>query len=239
MTDSGGQPWRGRTLPDPGFAGDLGGADATVVAALESADERALMTALPGARLLVPVVAVAGEVDASGPHAVEKSTDMAAVMITSPDGRRGLPVFTGLEALAAWDASARPVPVSAERAAQAAVSEGCEVILVDLRGPRATVLRSSMVWALAQSRPWLPAHEDPFVATALARAVAEEAAVAGHELRPGPADAPTATTVALTVVPGLDAEQVQALVTRVAERLATDGETRARIDGLSFRLVSG
>ena len=34
----------------------------------------------------------------------------------------------------------------------------------------------------------------------------------------------------------LDATKVQALATRLGERLATDGEFRARIDGLAFRL---
>ena len=31
-------------------------------------------------------------------------------------------------------------------------------------------------------------------------------------------------------------EEVRELVTRLGERLATDGELRARIDGLAFRL---
>ena len=42
--------------------------------------------------------------------------------------------------------------------------------------------------------------------------------------------------VELTLAPGLATDQVQALATRVGERLATDGELRARIDGLTFRL---
>ena len=84
------------------------------------------------ARWLVPVVAVAAEVDESGPHAVDTRSDMAAVTLTSPDGSRALPMFTSLESLAAWDPTARPVPVRAAAAAQAAISEECQVLVVDV-----------------------------------------------------------------------------------------------------------
>jgi hypothetical protein len=42
--------------------------------------------------------------------------------------------------------------------------------------------------------------------------------------------------VVLSLRAGLDAARVQALATRVGERIATDGEARARIDGLSFTI---
>jgi hypothetical protein len=42
--------------------------------------------------------------------------------------------------------------------------------------------------------------------------------------------------VVLDLRPGLSPEQVRGIATRVGERLATDGELRARIDGLAFRL---
>ena len=98
--------------------------------------EAELVAAVAAARLLVPVVAAPAEVDTSGELAVEKSTDMAAVTLTSPDGQRALPVFSSMAALARWDPAARPVPVTSARAAQAAVSERCEVMLLDL-GARA------------------------------------------------------------------------------------------------------
>jgi hypothetical protein len=40
----------------------------------------------------------------------------------------------------------------------------------------------------------------------------------------------------LTLRAGLAAEEVQALATRVGERIATDGESRARIDALAFAI---
>ena len=110
------------------------------------------MTAVAAARLLVPIVAEPAEVDTTGDLAVEKQTDMAAVTLVAPDGTRALPVFTSMAAIAAWDDPARPVPVTAARAGQAAVSERCDVIVVDVASQHAVALRPSMVWALAQQR---------------------------------------------------------------------------------------
>ena len=42
----------------------------------------------------------------------------------------------------------------------------------------------------------------------------------------------------LTLAPGLSQDEVRALATRVGERLAADGETRARIEALAFEFVA-
>jgi len=235
--DSAGQAWTGRALTSTGFDGDLGAADIDLLAALDDPrGETVLMRAVADARLLVPIVAAPTEVDDSGELMGERSTNMAVVTLTSPDGQRALPVFSSLAALSAWDASARPTPVTSSRAAQAAVSERCDVMLLDLGSGHQRVLRPSMVWALAQQRDWLPAHTDPFVAQALSRATADEADVIhciGEEGDPAGAGV---LRVVLTLRPGLDSDQVQALATRVGEQIATDGEARARIDGLAFTI---
>ena len=69
-------------------------------------------------------------------------TKLLATLV-APDGMRALPVFSGIEAVAAWDPEARPVPVTPARAGQAAVSEGCEVIVVDVAGPATRFWTSS------------------------------------------------------------------------------------------------
>jgi hypothetical protein len=140
-----------------------------------------------------------------------------------------------MAAISAWDPEARPVPVTAARAAQAAVSERCDVIVVDLAGPHTVALRPSMVWALAQQRDWLPAHEDDTVRRAVVRAVREQEGVLGHEIGSG-APGEGVLRVTLRLAPGLDAATVQVVATAVGERLATDGEIRARIDGLAFSI---
>lgn len=137
----------GKHIPDPGFPGDGGGADARTRAALdgyrpgEPGSHQSVLAVLQHARLLVPVVAILGEVeyDRSG-HAQEKTSDMATVMITGADGRQGLLAFTSMESLSAWRADGRPVPVTMRHAAAAALSEDAAALIVDLAGPVPYVL---------------------------------------------------------------------------------------------------
>jgi hypothetical protein len=241
--DSAGQAWSGKTIPSHGFSGDLGEADENLLAALRALRtersehaESLVMEGVARARWLVPVLAVATEVEEVDGLAHDTRSDMATVTLTSPDGQRALPAFSSLAALAEWDPSARPVAVRAAAAAQAAVSEGCEVLVVDVASPHATVLRPSMLWALAQGRPWLPSHRDPHVAAAVELACREEQVVTGHRLEAGKPAGAGVLRVVLALAPGLAAEEITALATRIGERVATDGETRARIDALTFAL---
>ena len=142
----GGPPAPERTIPDPGFPDDDGAADPRLAALLAahaagSAPSAEVLAALQDARLLVPVVAVLGEVevDAAG-LAHDKSADMAAVLVRAADGSTGLLAFTSTATMARWDPAARPVPVPAAIAATAAVQDGAEALLVDLAGPAAYVV---------------------------------------------------------------------------------------------------
>ncbi len=235
--DSAAVPWAGRELSSSGFDTDTGAADPVLVAALaRPGDDLALMRAVEATRLVVPVVAEPVVVDSSASPDMDTQVDMAAVTLVGPEGERALPVFTGTDALAAWDADARPVPVTASRAARAAVTERCDVIVVDVAGPVTRVLRPSMVWALAQERPWEPALTDPFVDRSVAAAVRGEEDVTAYELEDGRPSGQGVLGVVLDLRPGLDPEEVRAVATRVGERLASDGELRARIDGLAFRI---
>jgi SseB protein N-terminal domain len=236
-TDSADVPWAGRDLSPSGFEADTGAADPALLAALaHPGDDLTLMGVVQASRFVVPIVADLTEAGTAGALTVEKQVDMAAVTIVSPDGQRALPVFSGTQALAAWDPKARPVPVTPARAGQAAVAEGCDVIVVDVAGPATRVLRPSMVWALAQQRPWEPPHTDPFVARSVAAALRDEPDVTGHGIEEGNPPGEGVLGVVLDLRPGLAPEQVRGVATRVGERLATDGELRARIDGLAFRL---
>jgi type III secretion system (T3SS) SseB-like protein len=127
-----------RELPDPGHAGDDGDASPALVAALAAydADPEArhaeTLAVLQHERLLVPVVAVLGEIDESGG---EKTSEMATVLTRGRDGRTALLAFSGTTALRRWDANARPVPVDAATAAAAAVQDGASAMVVDVAGP--------------------------------------------------------------------------------------------------------
>lgn len=135
-----------RTIPDPGFAGDSGAADPALSRLLEdhrsgAASSGEVLSVLQDARLLVPVVAVLGEVELDDRGlAHDKSSDMAAVLVQAADGTKGLLAFTSTEAMSQWDPQARPVPVTTATAATAAVQDGAEALLVDLAGPATYVV---------------------------------------------------------------------------------------------------
>jgi len=145
-----------RAIPDPGFAGDVGGVDERVASALaayrpgDRISHRETLALLQATRLLVPVVAVLGEVevDEHG-RAHDKTSDMATVMLTGADGRQGLLAFTGMAALSAWRADGRPVPVTCSDAAAAALSEGADALLIDLSGPHPFVIEGDDLASLA------------------------------------------------------------------------------------------
>jgi SseB protein N-terminal domain len=146
----------GRTIPDPGFAGDHGEPGAALASALAayvagSGSQVDALAAVRESRLLVPVVAVLGEaeVDERG-LAHDKTSDMATVLLQGADGRMALLAFSGMPALQAWDAEARPVPVTARTAAQAALQDGAAAIVVDVAGPAPFVVEGQDLEGLAQ-----------------------------------------------------------------------------------------
>lgn len=145
----------GSRIPDPGFAGDTGAAPPALVAALEryAADPHRYpdaLAALQSARLLVPVVALAGEVELDERGlAHDKSSDMATVLLTGRDGRTALLAFTSTETMRAWDPEARPVPVAASLAARSAFQDGADALLVDVAGPVSLVVQGEDLTGLA------------------------------------------------------------------------------------------
>ena len=146
----------GRSIPVPGFAGDLGEPDPEVRAALAAYAAQptdpdrhvAVLAALSRARLLVPVV---GDVehDANG-LAREKTSDMATVLLTGHDGRQALLGFTGVDSLAAWRPDGRPVPVTARDAARSVLQEGAAALLLDVAGPTPYAVEGEALQGLAR-----------------------------------------------------------------------------------------
>jgi hypothetical protein len=227
-----------KNIPDPGFAGDDGTADPALAAALaefarDRATEPALLAVLTGARLMVPIVALLGEVevDAHG-HKHEKTSDMAVPVLQAPDGRRALPAFTSLAALAAWQADARPAPVAAPQAVLTAYAENADVLLIDPAGPVSYELTGARMRAVAENRVWRPPVEDPDVRAAVLALLAAEPQVAGAELRAG-----TETDAVLALELERDAP-VQELAQRLAGALAGDPVLRVRLArGLDLALL--
>ena len=108
-------------------------------------------------RLLVPVVALLGEVEYDGQGlAHDKTSDMATVLMQGKDGRMALLAFTSIETLHAWNQEARPVPVQAQLAARAALQDDAAAIVVDIAGPVTFVIEGDDLVGLAQG--WMLAE---------------------------------------------------------------------------------
>lgn len=153
-----------RALGSPDFGHDDGSPDPGVTAALTayahgdggSAD---VLNALAAGRLLVPVVAVA-ETDETpaGGAGRERTSHMASVSTIGRDGRRGLLAFTSMETMRTWNPAARPVPVTSRRAAEAALADGAEALVIDLAGPVTFAVDAGELRALAAG--WRPLGDE-------------------------------------------------------------------------------
>ncbi|MDT0442892.1 SseB family protein [Streptomyces johnsoniae] len=218
-----------KNIPRPAFADDDGTADPALRQALadwsaDPAAEPALLAALRGARLLVPVVAVLGEAE-TGPDGLrrEKSSDMAVLTLAVPDGRRALPVFTATDTLARWRGDARPVAVTVRQALSAAVQEGAGALVLDVAGPVAYTLAGPALRTVA-------AAGTPAAGPAVERAVHEvlraEPAVDAARLVPGGPGDEADGTLALVLAERAPAAET---VGRLARALAADEVLRTHL----------
>lgn len=238
--------WVGlKNIPDGGYSGDDGTADAELTAALggyaaargtagEARAATAVVAALHTARLLVPVVAVLGEAE-TGPDGLarEKSSDMAVPVIEAPGGRRALPAFTSTDALARWRADARPVAVPLPQALRALAHEHADTLLLDLAGPVPYELTGAQLRAAALGPDRADPLADPEVRAALRTAVAAQSGVARAHLAAGQPG--SGGTLGLVLEPGADAA---ATGQAVATALAADDVLRAAlVHGLDLALL--
>ena len=239
----------GRNLLSTGFDGDDGTADPALIEVLAAArrDEAgvyAAYAALAGRRVLVPVVAVLGDTEAAetlGPDGKplrrDKDSDMAVVTLVAGDGTKALPAFTSVQALAEWGAEAgypqaRPIPVSVETAAAAALQENAAVLLLDLGGPGQFEISGSALRAFAQKRKPLPPSVDPEVMEAIKRVLVGVPQIASvlESARLGQA-AEDVTVLALGFVSGTDPVTLAEPLQQVAAGISDDPLLRDRLSG--------
>jgi len=247
FADSAGVSWSGRQLEQNSWAGDDGSADANLLAAVaalraQSGTSEQVVDALRGARVLVPLLANLGE-SAEGPHGqtVDKSAELSIVTVETPDHQDGLPVFSSVAAMQAWNPSARPVPVSAVKAALAAAQEGNTRLILDPMSPSEYVLRRPAIAALAQGLEWVHPVRDPRVKAAFQSATAGSPEILGFQLQDID---PIATLesaelqLELSLTSGMSREQLDPVLQKLAEALAASHDIAEYVDSLRVKLAS-
>jgi hypothetical protein len=214
----------GAHVPDPGFADDDGATDPALAAALAAlgqaaADPALVLNRLLGARVMVPVVAVleSAEVGADGLRR-EKESAMATVTVAGPDGRRALLAFTSLASLQRWRADARPVLVRGAQAAQAALAERADTLLLDVEGPVPFAVAGADLRMLAYGAA------AQFDLAAVARSVLAglpQVVAVGERRRP--------SVLSVQVIDGLTDADLAALTRQILALLGAEPVLRARL----------
>lgn len=244
--DSAGVPWEGRSFQQNPHAGDDGSADPALLAALTAfragtGTQQAVVDAYRSARLLIPLVAEKGD-HGIGPHGlpVDKTQELSIVTVAAPDGRRALPVFTSVETMSRWDDAARPVPADGVRTALSAAADDTDLIVIDPGSPTEFVIRRPAVWAIGQNQPWEPSFLSPEVVAGLHASIGGELSVIDLAVEPGDPDARLRgpeLVVRLHLMAGLDQQELDAVLQRLARRWAADDRIAVLVDSLTVKLV--
>jgi hypothetical protein len=243
-SDSAGQPFAGRAFEASPWTADDGTAPPAYTGALAAfrageAGPEAVVDALRGVRLLVPLLAEVGEAgltDAGLVH--DKRAELALVTVAGPDGRKVLPAFSSAAAMSAWNPKARPVPAPARQVALGAASDGTELVVIDAATDRFGLRRSTLE-ALAKDLPWSAPWLDPEVGRAVRQAVADEPAVTTARVGTDDPNASLDGAEVLVVIvlhETLDQQQVRELLARVQRRWTEDPTIRSRVDSMTVRL---
>jgi hypothetical protein len=227
----------GRTIPQPEFPADDGSAAPELETALRAyaegrGGEHAVLAALNGARLLVPVVAVLTEDETVDGLRREKESEMALPTLVGDDGRRGVLAFTSTETLARWRPDARPVAVRAGEACRAALDEPADAVVIDVAGPVPYAIESARLRVMADGGAITAPHDDPHVLAAVHAAAGGLAGVTAIQIGPG-------TEAALTVRLRLAEDADEQAVLRTAATHLSEHLRGLVFGGVQISVISG
>jgi hypothetical protein len=241
VSDSAGVPWEGRAFHANPDAEDDGAAPPRVVEAIRRfrASELGLadvLDALRVSRLLLPLLAERGD-EGVGAHGqlVDKTQELSLVTAAGPDGRPALLAFTSVDAMRAWNAAARPIPIVVPRIALAAAAEGTPLIVVDPGSDTMFAVRRPAFESLATGAAWTPSYEDPDVLQAFLEASDGEKSLVAIQLAsgdPGARLAGSELLVQLSVREGLPQGDLEAMIARLGERWAASELIARRVDSI-------
>ena len=244
--DSAGVPFEGREFRPHPFAGDDGSAPEVLAEALQrwasehsSAAMVAVVDALRDNRILVPLIAEAGEVGYTPEgRLVDKTQELSIVTVAGPDGVPLGLIFSDVSALVAWRSDARPQPAEATRAAAWAIEESMTRLVLNATGPTECLLRRGALVALITGQPYTPPWEDPEVAQAIERGLGGRGVLLSlrsgweaHTIGPD-------LVVEVGLEPGLDSQQLRPIQSQWAQAWSADSLLGQRVDGVKLTLVS-
>lgn len=242
LADSAGVPWDGRAFNENPFANDDGSARPELISAIlefhETGDASKVFSEFSKSRLLIPLLAELGESEV-GAHGqtVDKSADLSIVNVETPDGQVGLPVFSSVESMQRWNATARPVPSDAIRVALAAASEGNTRIILDPGSETEFAFRRAAIAAMAQQQTWTPPHLSVSVTEEFEKGVAAEDSIAKvliSSLDPQSRLAGPEVKVELQVVAGLNKQQLEEVLHRVTQNWAESEIISSSVDSMAL-----
>lgn len=254
--DSAGQPFEGRSFEPNPFQGDTGEADPSLAAALEKFTTTRydssmediegafgeVIRALHSARLLVPLIAEAGDYGVTDEgKVVEKSQELSVVHVEGPDGRGVAPFFSSVQTMSLWNPVARPVPVEASRAALATASEGLALMVLDPGSDHSLVLRRSALQSVATGEPYVSPLRDGTVHEALeAGWERHRDAVVSFTVHSGDISRTLSgpeVVVSLALVPGLSQELLTTILGEISASWTENPVLQARVDGLGIKVL--
>jgi hypothetical protein len=246
-TDSSGVPWEGRSFQPNPHAGDDGQTPPEVADALAAFRDGTgtfaqLANALADSRALIPLVTHAGdEFDAENPVMEDKIQELAVVTLEGPNGEKVYPAFTSADAMRAWKADARPIPIDFRRVALAAAGESVDRIVVN-PGTDQIVLRRPTVWAIAQGETVVSPWESDALLTDVREALSTIEQVLDVSLESVDARATglgPELRLVVTLAAGLDESAMKAVVSEIHSRAASSLLLTQATDSLEIALRAG
>ncbi len=244
--DSAGIPFDGREFRPHPFDGDDGSCPEGLAAALAlwvkgSSGEAmgAVIDALRSDRVLVPLLAEAGEFGLTDEgKVVDKTQELSIVSVEGPDGKPVAVAFSDVEAMAAWNKDARPIPVEAQKVAAWVLDDHMARIVINPGSATQCVVRRGGVIALLTGEPYTPPWLDEGVVQGVVEAFEEAEPVTispGWHLQGG--NGPD-LSVQVTLPAGLTQEQLQQRQAHWAQVWGSNERVNQRVDGLHLKLVA-
>jgi hypothetical protein len=139
-----------------------------------------------------------------------------------------------------WNPQARPVPAAGTRVALAAASENTDLVVIDPLSDSEFVVRRPALWSIAQSTEWTPSYLRAEVRDEFAASASNESDVVEIQLLAGDPGARLhgpELIVQISMRPGLDRENLDAVMERLRDRWSTSELIANAVDSLAIQVV--